>query len=198
MGVRSGTVQGREIRANRDGRTARLLQTEITSADDIQTVEHVTESGEDTSPPDNARVIIVQIGEAWKIAIAVDDQIEPEVAPGEKKLYSTNTAGDTQQAFIRLRNNGDIEVSADGNITATAAGSITGTAGTVINLNAPQINVRCDAFNVSRSDGSATNSTFTGGASFQGGQVTHNGTNIGDTHVHDGVTAGGDETGEPV
>lgn len=31
-----------------------------------------------------------------------------------------------------------------------------------------------------------------------GGAVTHNGTDIGDTHIHDGVTPGGGVTGEPV
>jgi hypothetical protein len=31
-----------------------------------------------------------------------------------------------------------------------------------------------------------------------GGTVTHNGTDIGDTHIHDGVTPGGGNTGTPV
>ena len=37
-----------------------------------------------------------------------------------------------------------------------------------------------------------------GGVAITGGMVTHNGINIGDTHKHKGVKAGGDVSGTPV
>lgn len=36
-----------------------------------------------------------------------------------------------------------------------------------------------------------------GGVEITGGNVTHNGTNIGDTHTHEGVTSGGGTSGPP-
>lgn len=46
--------------------------------------------------------------------------------------------------------------------------------------------------------GEGNSISITGGAAFEGGALTHNGKNIGDTHKHGGVLKGGDETDEPV
>ena len=40
--------------------------------------------------------------------------------------------------------------------------------------------------------------TYAGGADFTGGAVTHNGTDIGDTHTHSDVESGDDTSGPPV
>lgn len=45
--------------------------------------------------------------------------------------------------------------------------------------------------------GGVTLAVSGGGVSITGGSVTHNGTNIGDTHVHGGIFTGPDETGVP-
>lgn len=107
--IQIGTVTGREITKNRDGLVNKLmLQVRITADDDIQTVEYYSQAGDDTSPPDGSSVIILSIGEAWKIAIGTDDGIVPSMSPGEKKIYSTSSG--SISAFINLKEDGTIEI----------------------------------------------------------------------------------------
>ncbi len=107
--IRTGKVTGREVSTNRDGqKTVLNLQVEITSPEDIQTVELMQPAGEDTNPPDGSKVIILSAGSAWKIAVAVDDGIEPEMQPGEKKVYSVSEGA--IQAFINFLVSGNIEI----------------------------------------------------------------------------------------
>lgn len=108
----SGEIKNSEIKKNRDGENdVRLLKVEITDPDDVQTVEHMTQAGEDNCPPDGAKVIIISIGEAWKIAVCVDDGIAPEVAKGERKLYSSD--GGSIQAFVHLKKDGTIVLNSE-------------------------------------------------------------------------------------
>ena len=105
----TGIVRGREIKKNRDGSTAKmLLQVEITNPQDIQTVELMRQAGEDTNPPDGSRVLILEVGPSWKIAVASDDNIVPTMAAGEKRIYSTS--GGSVVADIKLLADGTIEV----------------------------------------------------------------------------------------
>lgn len=104
-----GKVTGRTITTNKDGPNNKImLQVEITDPDDIQTIEFMNQAGEDTNPPNDTNVIILSIGEAWKIAIASDDNIEPSMDIGEKKLYSTSDG--SIQGFINILNDGIIEI----------------------------------------------------------------------------------------
>ncbi len=99
--IKVGTVTGREITTNIDGtQLAMMLQVEITSPEDIQTVEVIGRAGENSNPPDGSTVVIVKIGNAWKIAVAVDDGIAPDASltPGEKKVYSSD--GGVIKSFI--------------------------------------------------------------------------------------------------
>ena len=110
--MQSGTVKSFEVKKNRDGsKKVRLLSVQMTDRDDVQTVEHMTEAGEDTNPPKDSKVVVLSIGSAWKIAISCDDGIEPEVEEGEKKIYSLD--GGTIQAYIHLKKNGDIVLNGD-------------------------------------------------------------------------------------
>lgn len=106
-----GRILSSEIQTNRDGtRRVRVLQVEVTDPDDIQTVEYMQQSGEDTGPLPGQRVLIDSVGEAYKISTASEDNIEPEVAPGEKKIYSVSD--DAIAAFIQLFVSGNIAVDA--------------------------------------------------------------------------------------
>lgn len=99
--IKVGTITGREITTNIDGsQLAMMLQVEITSPEDIQTVEVIGHAGEDSNPPDGSTVIIVRVGNAWKIAVAVGDGIAPDASltPGEKKIYSSD--GGVIKSFI--------------------------------------------------------------------------------------------------
>lgn len=110
--IQTGRITGREVKKNRDGtKNVLLLQVEISDPDDMQTVELVTQAGEDTNPPDDSKIIILPVGRAWKTAIAVDDGIEPSMQPGEKKLYSID--GGAISAFVDFLNTGILQLNGD-------------------------------------------------------------------------------------
>lgn len=89
MEILTGKVRGRAVSKNKDGTADKiLLQVELTSPEDIQTVEWINHDGEDSSPPDNSMVVVVAISPGYKIAIACDDGMLAESSPGEKILYS--------------------------------------------------------------------------------------------------------------
>ena len=107
--IRTGIVTGREFKKNRDGGNVRLLlQVQITDADDLQTVEYMAAPGEDSNPPDGATVLIIDAGRAYKIAIAADDNIEPSMLEGEKKLSSISAGAIA--AFINFLQSGIVEI----------------------------------------------------------------------------------------
>ena len=107
--VRTGRVRGRELIENRDGsHKVLMLQVEITNARDMQTVQYVSLTGDDSNPPDDSIVYMLDLGPAFKIAFAADDLIEPSMGPGEKKIYSSDAGA--VQAFINLLTTGIIEL----------------------------------------------------------------------------------------
>ena len=113
MTIRAGTVRGREIRPNRNGGAdVLLLQVEVSDADDIQTVELMTQAGDESSPPDGSRVILVQLGPAWVVAVAADDLIPPDIDAGERRVYSQD--GGAREASIYWRTSGQLELNGTG------------------------------------------------------------------------------------
>ena len=111
--TRTGKITGRTITTNRDGTNQRvMLQVQMTNPDDIQTVEYVSLPGQDENPIDGSRVFILEVGDSYKIAFAVDDGVTPAMATGEKRLYSVSDAG-VIQAFINILKSGIIEVNGD-------------------------------------------------------------------------------------
>ena len=107
--IRTGIVTGREFKKNRDsGNDRLLLQVQVTDADDIHTVEYMSPPGEDSNPPNGAKVLIIDVGRAYKIAIAADDNVSPSMAEGEKKLYSISDGAIA--AFINFLASGIIEI----------------------------------------------------------------------------------------
>ena len=108
--IQIGTVKGYEVKTNRDGsKLATMLQVQFTCPEDVQTVELMQSAGEDSNPATGSKVAVLSAGPAWKIAIAVDDGIEPGMLPGEKRLYSIDDAG-AAQAVIRMLVDGVIEL----------------------------------------------------------------------------------------
>lgn len=109
MDIGIGTVKNVTVAKNRDGENnVRLLDVELSDADDIQTTELYTQAGEDYNPPKESKVFVLSVGAAWKIAIACDDGIEPAVAEGEREIYSSS--GGSKQATIYLKNDGTIVI----------------------------------------------------------------------------------------
>ena len=122
--MRIGTVNSSEIGPNRDGDdNVRLLKVEITSPDDEQTVEWIQAAGIDFTPAVDTAVVVDDLGQAWKIAYAADDGIEPETAEGEYQIYSY--ANGVKKAKIWLYNDGKIRIENDnGYAELSAAGQL--------------------------------------------------------------------------
>lgn len=130
-----GTVRGREIKKNRDGlRKVRVLRVEITDPDDLQDVEHMQHAGVDSSPINDSKVFVVKSGEAWKIAVGVNDNIEPKAEPGEYEIYS-NSDGQ-KPVRINLKPDGTLTIEADSDTTVDIGGEHTVEASGKISLNA--------------------------------------------------------------
>lgn len=106
-----GVIKGFEINKNRDNTLSTvLLQCKISDDSDIQTVELINEDGVDSRPPKESRIIIVPVGEAFKVGISIDDKVAPDAAllEGEKKIYSSESG--TVKAFIKWLKSGVIEL----------------------------------------------------------------------------------------
>jgi hypothetical protein len=111
-----GKVTGYKIGPNKDGsRNVILLQVQITDPDDVQTVQMLDHPGEEFNPPNDSEVLVNQIEEGWKVAIAIDDLIAPTIEPGEKKIYASDGNGNII-ASIYLDKNGKVIVESNGNI----------------------------------------------------------------------------------
>lgn len=110
----TGTITGFEVMKNRNGDHERLmLQVQISSPDDIQTVEYVALPGQDEAPIIGSKVYIIQVSDGYKIGIGVDDGIVPEGVAGRKRMYSIDADGNIK-ALIRLVESGIIELNGTG------------------------------------------------------------------------------------
>jgi hypothetical protein len=154
MEIFTGKVRGRELSKNKDGIANKiLLQVEITSPDDIQTVEWINHDGEDSSPPDNSLVVVVAVSPGYKIAVACDDGILAESSPGEKILYSQLNG--KKRTSVVLKTDGSVLIDTkdtDGSqvskIKIDASGEIS-LNGSALNLNgSADFAVRFSALNI--------------------------------------------------
>lgn len=107
----TGKVTGSSIGKNKAGtEEVRLLQVQISDVDDVQTIEHFSQSGEDTAPAVGDKVIVEKVGTSYKIAGNTKDLITPTAAEGEKKIYSQ--AGGTIKASVFLKADGSLDIEA--------------------------------------------------------------------------------------
>jgi len=105
----TGTVTGFYIGKNRNGnKNVIMLQVKLRDDRDIQSIELMTPPGDDSVPPEGAKVTILRVSENYKIAIAQSDDITPEMGEGEKKIYSQ--AGGAQKAYTKWLDDGIIEL----------------------------------------------------------------------------------------
>jgi hypothetical protein len=89
-----------------------MLQVQMSSPEDIRTVEYVSLPGQDESPVNGSRVFIAAVANSYLIAFGVDDGVYPSTATGEKFLYSLDDSGPaaTVAALIKLLESGIIEI----------------------------------------------------------------------------------------
>jgi phage gp45-like len=104
-----GRVTNREISTNRGSdRPVLLLQVELTNERDVQDVELFTEAGAESSPQNDDMVLVLSLADAYRIAIGVDDGIEPEIDEGEKEIYSYEKHGGPKLARVKCNKDGEV------------------------------------------------------------------------------------------
>lgn len=192
--VRTGRVTGRQTEKNKDGvDTVRLLQVVVTDRDDVQTVQLVSQTGEESNPPDGSAVVLVPAGPALKLAVAMLDRVTPDLAVGGKRIYSTAADGKTVMAEVRLDPDGTITARNPGaTITITPAGLVTIDADgeTVINSSKTTINNDVQINGNLDVSGTATAPNVVGTTDVTAGGIS------GKNHVHPENDNGG-PTGPP-
>lgn len=113
-----GTITGREIGLNQDAEKKTILvQVIIADENDSQTVEVQNSACIDIQPPDSARAFVFDVSDSYRIAVAVDDGVEPEESldAGEIEIYSIDSG--SRAAKIRMKKDGDVIVN-DGDKSA--------------------------------------------------------------------------------
>jgi hypothetical protein len=113
MDLSAGTVTGRETVVE-GGVTATLLHVQFTDFPDVQSVQLIGQAGEESNPPDGSLVVALALGEGTKVAVATNDGVAPELAPGAKRIYSV--ADGAVAAQILLEPDGTVRV---GNMAAS-------------------------------------------------------------------------------
>jgi len=122
INVSIGTVVGREIIENRDSENeSRMLSVELSEANDVQSIEHINQNGEQTNPLDDTTVLVLELNPSWKLAIAINDlvDIDETLDPGEKKIYAVDSSNNIVSS-IYLRNTGIVEIGGGDQFVALA------------------------------------------------------------------------------
>ena len=128
-----GRITGRVKQANRKGdHPVMMLQVVVSSPRDVRLVELMTQHGQKSSPPNGSKTAIISIGSSWRVAVAVDDGVSPDVEPGESRYYSTGPNGGERLADIHLKNDGTIEIESPVEVSVSAP---------IVNISAPVINI---------------------------------------------------------
>lgn len=102
--LRTGKITGVSIGKYPGGEDiVRILQVQVTHVDDIATVEHVTESGVDSSPVVGDKVLLELVGESsYKVSQSTGDLITPTSKEGEKEFYSHDATTKKARAKLNL------------------------------------------------------------------------------------------------
>lgn len=193
INVSIGTVVGREIIENRDSENeSRMLSVELSEANDVQSIEHINQNGEQTNPPDDTTVLVLELNPSWKLAIAINDlvDIDDTLDPGEKKIYAVDS-GNNVVAWIYLKGDGSIRLDNDSDAIEIKAGG-----GIRLDNENGSIELTADG-NVVNNDGSDWVTQFTAMKSAFDTLKSDLNTFITtyNTHVHSGVMTGGGSSG---
>jgi phage baseplate assembly protein V len=190
MQISTGIVTGRRTDKNREGtESVRLLIVQVSDDFDMQTVQLVGQTGEESNPPNGSHLALIEAGSGFQLAVGSVDAIPPVLGVGGKRIYSTDADGAAVMASIRLDPDGTVTVSNPGaTITVTPAGIVTVAADGEIRLNGSKTVVNSD-LDVA---GTITAPNVVGTTDVTGGGKVLS------THIHSGVQTGGGNTGAPV
>jgi len=146
VNIQLGTVTGYEYTTNRDSeREVVILQVSLSEDEDVQNIQLFCGHGETHIPPVDSVVVVVAITASYKIAIAVDDGLDPtELDEGERLSYSQDSDG-VHRTEILQKANGDIEIkSIDNNEIACATQTMQNTGVIDIQNENGSINLNAD------------------------------------------------------
>lgn len=105
--IQTGIVTGSKYEKNRDGsRDVLMLQVRLTSVDDVQTVEFMQGAGDAYRPPNKSKVLVIDNGAAYKIAVSVDDMTALALEIGERAISSV--VDGVVKAQVLCKTDGDL------------------------------------------------------------------------------------------
>lgn len=126
-----------------------------------------------------------------------------------RDVVLVHNIGSGSEVEIRLKPNGEVVVNSPTKVTVNCEDAVVNADDVEVNASLTTINSEVEINGETTVNGLLTytaglegsggnGAIITGGANFIGGSITHNGTNIGDSHRHSGVAGGGDTSGTPV
>jgi len=111
-----GTVIKSSIGTNRDQtNNVRLVRCEMSSPDDIQTIQLA--GGIDQAPLEGAQLLVFDVGLAWKIGFVLKESVDPSAANGEKYLGAI--VAESIVSSVKCKADGTVVIN-DGSDTAVA------------------------------------------------------------------------------
>jgi len=132
-----GENTGQSVEKNRDGENnVRMLQVTIYTDDNAESVQLARPSGEDSNPPSNSQLLIIPVGNAYKVGVMLDDGIEPEVNEGEKEFYSI--AGGAKKARVKLKADGLIAILNENESLKTLIGDLIDAINGIVTTGSPE------------------------------------------------------------
>lgn len=113
MGIENGIIIVDRIDTYRDALTpSRIFQTRFTEQADIQDTQQRQHAGFESRPPIGSKVAVVEIGNAYKLAVAEDDNVlNSTLGAGETIVYSSESS--VVKAFVKFLNTGILEINGD-------------------------------------------------------------------------------------
>ncbi|MBR9651913.1 phage baseplate assembly protein V [Thalassovita aquimarina] len=120
-----------------------------------------------------------------------------EPSAGANKTHNPPSVGQQVQVTSESGDLHDAVIQGSLNSDANGRPSVAGDEQVLASVGDVRISVSGGGSSIALSVGGVALTITASGFAFAGGQVTHNGTDIGDTHKHGGVLAGADNTGTP-
>lgn len=126
MEIRIGIVTGSRVGVNADGdEPGRIFQAVITDGNDVQNVQS-NQAGEEYNPPLGTALVLAAGGNAYKVALALDDGIAPVMPIGGKRIYAVDADGEAEVCEVRLQPTGEVQVfNGEAAITLDPDGTVT-------------------------------------------------------------------------
>lgn len=189
------------LRALNDGTGTQTMQVELLKDELYDGVERFQEYGFTSVPHAGAETVMVSIGgqRGHGIIVACEDKRYriTGLENGEVAIYTDEDLDGGHR--IHMKRNKEVEILSDttASIKQTPT-KTTVTNATEIELVSGSTVVEVKPASVTMTVGTVSVVVSSTGVAITNGTVTHNGKNIGATHLHSGVTAGAANTGVPV